>query len=157
ESTTQRGVFGRLKIYDLEDFRWDNRAAAGEILRRHADVCRRVRSAHVVRTYVCEPDCSGRYCVVVDEWLEGASLNETFRERAAPTLPRIAHDLLLGLKALHASRIVCRGLSPTSVLLQPTGAAVIADLELAKLLEQTRTIRPPQGFARDHFLAPEVY
>lgn len=156
-SQTIPGVFGRLKFYDMSDFRWDDRGAAMETLRRHSEACRHVQSPYVIRCYICEPDSSGRYCVVVDEWLEAQLLKAAFGDSVPSNLHRIAYELLLGLQALHEKGIVCRGLSPYTVLLKPCQSVVIADLELAKLLAHNRTIRPRNGFVHDRFLAPEVY
>lgn len=150
------GRWGRVKLYDLGEGSAPDFPTAFAMLRRHTTATAKVRSPYVVQTYLCEPNLSERYCYIVDEWIDGPRLSE-FSPATPAAVRGVARDLLLGLRALHEKQVICRGLSPATVVVQPHGPAVIVDLEVAKLQEGPHTVYTPRTrIADDPFLALEV-
>lgn len=71
-------------------------------------------------------------------------------------LPRLLHQIALGLSALRAVGVVFRELAPSRVLIaDDDGRAVLTDFELAKLLEGAPTVSVP-CWPDDPYRAPEV-
>jgi serine/threonine protein kinase len=109
---------------------------------------------------------TAHYLYLVTDFYEGGDLfnflrshHESMREAHAI---RIIAEVVLGLEAMHAMRLVYRDLKPENILLDSDGHVRIADLGLAKLLTPeasflTSTICGSLVYAGPEMLAGEKY
>ena len=79
---------------------------------------------------------------MVLEFMDKGSLQQVLQERKMNPLEEtmiapIAHQILVGLAALHENRIIHRDLKPANVLLSSSGAVKLCDFGLATLGEQS--------------------
>lgn len=132
-----------------------------ERFEREAVLAARIEHPNVVRVYEALVDAEP-YRIVM-EYVRGGTLEE--RLAAASPLSRdelaqIALDVLHGLEAIHAARIVHRDVKPSNVLLTASGEAKVADFGIARALDETSSPRhgtralPPSG--TPPFVAPEL-
>ncbi len=115
-----------------------------ERLRREAKALQRVQHPHVVELVSSGTDGDGSVYLVM-EFVDGPTLSDTLEEggmsrrKALETFDQI----LDGLQALHAARVIHRDLKPENVKLArkgPKRSAKILDLGIARLLDE-----PPQA------------
>ena len=136
----------RGKLYDLRgNVPTEDRHELKKYLRRHPEVCQKIHGheghhPNVARHRIAhkfDPD----YWWVIDEWIEGKSLNEHLEEGPLPPdrLPGVMRDILQGLQALHKAGIIRRELSPRYIYLTDD-RAVLTDFELAKLLDTNHSV-----------------
>jgi len=152
----------RGKLYDLrEHLAWQSLDDIEHWLTRHAEVCDRVRglSSRVGRNIDCFVNNDhSQYWWVVDEWIEGPSLEKAIERKTLryEQAALIMLDVADVLHVLHNSGLVYRALAPRSIFLTAAGA-VVTDFELTKILEGGRTVSPQVNWPKwDVFLAPEV-
>lgn len=130
---------GRGKFYHLSWLPPATRDQLSAQLSRHAEVCARVGPhPHIALTLSSTPVAQQEGWWVIDDWVGPETLAD--RLDAAPwprdKLPRLLHELALGLAALHDAKIVVRELAPARILIgEHDGRAVLTDFELAKLLD----------------------
>lgn len=100
---------------------------------------------------------------IVTEWLGGKTLGDVVndvrhskKELRFELIRRWFLDCCDGLVAIHSAGLVHRDIKPANILLTDTGRAVVADLGIAKLLEEgeglTTTALAPGTF---DYMAPE--
>lgn len=150
--------FGRGKFYHLSFLSTDDAEKKRTQVARHADVSDRIGPhPHVAEneSLLLIGDGSGAW--VVDRWIGQTTLEDRLASGPLPRdeLRRIMHEIALGLESLHKAGIVMRELSPARVLLaEEDGRAVLADFELAKLLDGKPTVS--DQWPDDVYRAPEV-
>jgi serine/threonine protein kinase len=149
---------GRGKWYDLLHLSTREREELRTHLLRHPAVCEQIGlHRHVAENISAAPGADGEAWWVVDRWIDGPTLAEELAGGAYPShrLPRLMHEVLLGLEGLHSAGVVFRELAPVRVLLAASdGRAVLTDFELAKLLDTGPTVST--DWPDDPFRAPEV-
>lgn len=152
------GKLGRGKFYVLSWLRAELTEDVRRKLSRHAEVCTKVKlHPHVAINHTSTPTGNQDGWWVVDEWVGEQTLADHLEQGPWPqaALPRLLHEIALGLSALHASGVVFRELAPSRVLIADNdGRAVLTDFELAKLLEGVPS--GPKDWPEDSFRAPEV-
>ena len=95
-------------------------------------------SPYIIRVYDFEQE--GDLLILRMEYAAGGSLSQrldTIRRKVAPPIPideavRIAHQVALGLAALHELDVVHRDVKPSNILFAEDGRAMLADLGLAQ-------------------------
>jgi serine/threonine protein kinase len=149
---------GRGKFYVLSWLREDLKADLRHKLTRHAEVCAQVKQhPHIANNLSSAPTASEDGWWVVDDWVGEKSLADFLDQHPWPQaqLPRLLHEIALGLSALHAAGIVFRELAPSRVLIDDNdGRAVLTDFELAKLLKGVPSVSA--DWPEDPFRAPEI-
>lgn len=153
-----QGRLGRGKYYHLS---WLSTKAKDEMrhkLSRHADVCHRVgQHPHLALNLVSTPAFSGDGWWVIDEWVGEKTLQSLLDNGGCPKreLPRLLHEIAIGMDALHRVEIVLREIAPSRVLLaEKDGRVVLTDFELAKLLDGSPSVS--SDWPEDPFRAPEI-
>lgn len=153
-----RTKLGRGKFYHLSWLPAATRESLQEKLSRHAEVSARVGShRHVAVNHTSTPVRDGHGWWVIDEWVGERTLADHLQSGPFPhdLLPRLLHDMALGLQTLHTAKIVARELAPARVLISDRdGHAVLTDFELAKLLDGSPSVS--SDWPEDMFRAPEI-
>jgi serine/threonine protein kinase len=152
--------FARAKHYQLASVPTDGQNRMNHYLHRHADICNKLArqapsNAHFPRHITSNGDPKGTAWWVIDEWIDGMTLGESLKCKPLPrdVLPRVMRGIAEGLKALHEQCIICRELSPDSVLCNDD-RVVLTDFELGKLLGGEPTVGKDLSFS--FYRAPEV-
>ena len=147
----------RGKCYDLVSMSSADRKNCKTQLLRHAEVCTRIKCDHVIRNLTTYEEISGERWWVIDEWLEGSSLAEIIGENRMRDYSKktIAVDVAQALLSMNEQGIVCRELSPSSIVVRKDGAAVLTEFELAKLLDGSPTVAT-DDWRVDPYRAPEA-
>ena len=152
------GRLGRGKYYVLSWLREELKSGIQHKLSRHAEVCALVGPhAHVATNLSSTPTAGDDGWWVVDEWVGERSLADLLESGTLPLemLPRLLHEVALGLAALHQVGIVFRELAPARVLIADRdNRCVLTDFELAKLTEGVPSVSG--DWPEDPFRAPEV-
>lgn len=92
---------------------------------------------------VLDVEVVGQDAFLILEYAAGGSLRELITQegRLGPeAFNRLASDLLSGLSALHARNTLHRDLKPSNVLIHADGTATLADLGVARDLEDENTL-----------------
>jgi serine/threonine protein kinase len=134
----------RGKLYELpEDKNFDLELLLPQ-LRRHASVISELNHPNIHRYYAFLRSASGREFWVVEENIEGDTLEILLRGRTLTdlaTVRKIMRGVAAGLQALHAKGIVHRELTPEAILVERgTKRAIITNFELAKLSGDPHTV-----------------
>lgn len=130
--------FSRGKFYQLSDVQSMNRKEFVDRLVRHPTVCSMLKGSElVVRNLDVRPFANDSAWWVLDEWIEGLSLNEFMEDSesiAFSDIRWIASSILDGLSDLHRSDVIFRELAPERVyVLSEQSQILLTDFELAKL------------------------
>lgn len=151
---------GRGKCYELRHLAVSERQRLEAHLRRHPEVCERIKGhPHVATNLTATFVENGGLWWVIDEPVDGPTLAERLAEGPleGASLKTVMTGLAAGLGALHAAGVVRRELSPRFVLLRKKDLSpVLTDFELAKLLDGVPTVSPAGGWPDDPYLAEEV-
>lgn len=147
----------RGKCYDLIGMSTADCENSKANLLRHAEVCNRIQSRNVNRNLTTFEEHSGDRWWVVDEWIDGVMLEEWNKQDELGVRDKmfVSLDIAKGLASLHSSDIVCRELSPTSVVIRNDQSAVLTEFELAKLLDGSPTVSTDK-WGSDPYRAPEA-
>lgn len=151
--------YARGKCYDLQGMASAERERCRTMLLRHAEVCTRIGShPHVIKNLTtCEAPSVDRWWVI-DEWVEGTTLEERMREpsHVPKSTKTVIQQTADALSALHSHGIVRRELSPRTVLiLRESDDVVLTEFELAKLLDGSPTVSSAE-WPVDPYRAPEA-
>ena len=146
---------GRGKKYDIDHLNPELREAWLPKLRRHAEVCSRVRHPRIPVHHSYFPvNRAETIWWVVDDWVPGKPLSEIVTtEDLSAKIPGYAWQLADGLAALHAVGIVRRDLSPDSIWVTDAGL-LLTEFELAKLGQGAPTVS--KHWPHNPYRAPEV-
>src|SRR5919108_3493524 len=89
-------------------------------------------------------------------WVEGESLADALRRgpRPIPTAHTLVRDLLGAAEHAHARGVILRRIVPLTLMLEPSGRAVITDLRYANWC--LPNVPPEERGAGGAFVAPEV-
>jgi serine/threonine protein kinase len=134
----------RGKRFDLRDMSTDDGLRCKTWIKRHPNVCEMLREhPNVMRNITAFHDSTANHYWVIDEWVEGITLERRLR-RGPMTIDEVVQlltDLANGLLALHEHGIIRRELHPASILLRESdGRAILTEFELSKLVERGPTV-----------------
>ena len=115
---------------------------------------------HLVRTYAIGHDPAADLHYLVLEYIDGPSAQELLdRHDRLPVGDAVAivHDIAQALVYTHARAVIHRDIKPGNILLTAAGAAKLADLGLAKKLDEPSLTQTAthQGFGTPYYVAPE--
>ncbi|MBO0610955.1 serine/threonine-protein kinase [Myceligenerans salitolerans] len=131
-------------------------AGARERLRREARALQRLK--HPAVASVIDVELDGTDAFIVTELVEGPTLEEEVDDRG-PLDPRdlyeLADQLADALEAVHAAGVVHRDLTPSNVLISPSGPVLI-DFGLAHARGDARATRTGFVMGTPGYLAPEL-
>lgn len=150
--------FGRGKCYDLLNPSLRDSERIREHLLRHPKVCARVGSHRTLAQNLSTfPGANGHSWWVIDQWVEGESLETTFQaaDWRSENTPRLAWEIAVGLQSLHVAGVIFRELAPRRVIVGvQDGRITLTDFELAKLMDNAPTVS--DDWPDDPYRAPEV-
>jgi len=134
----------REKRFDLRDMTTDEQQRCRTRIKRHPNVCESLHEhPNIVRNLTAFHDPAESFYWVIDEWIDGVTLQRTLGREKFP--PPVAKKLLLdvahGLQGLHKQGIIRRELNPATILIRDLdGRAVLTEFELAKLIDRGPTV-----------------
>lgn len=156
--------FARGKYYDLSLLPTPEQDCLQNYLMRHGNVCNSITKhpltknhPRFLRHFTTTPDPQRRGWWVVDDWIEGRTLEETLRpgHREKLRLPQILGEIADGIQVLHDVKIIRRELSPRFILLErETNSVFLTDFELGKLFNGSPTTRGQNSYSP--YRAPEA-
>lgn len=156
--------FARGKYYDLSLLPTPEQDCLQNYLMRHGNVCNCIAQhpltknhPRFLRHFTTTPDSPGNGWWVVDDWIEGRTLEEALRpgHRERLSLPRILREIADGIQVLHSVKIIRRELSPRFILLErETSSVFMTDFELGKLFNGSPTTRGQNAY--NPYRAPEA-
>jgi len=134
-----------------------------ERFRREADIGKRIRHAHVVRTYdVAHEEVEGQPVhYMVMEVIEGQTLDDLLKELG--TVPdhllyQIADQVLAALQAIHERGIVHRDIKPENIVITPDHRVLLMDLGVARLQGEGEALTQAGEFVGSlAYAAPEQF
>jgi serine/threonine-protein kinase len=111
---------------------------------------------NIVRTYAAGKDAaSGRHYLVL-EFVDGLSAHALCQESGRLSIPDAVHlalDVARALEHAHSRNIVHRDIKPDNILLTRAGLAKLADLGLAKRVDEASHLTVTrQGFGTTHYM-----
>ena len=132
--------FSRGKFYQLSDVQSINREEFVYRLVRHPTICTMLRDSDlIVKCLDVRPFTNNSAWWVLDEWIDGQSLDELMDEEVVISRENtewIASSILDGLTDLHRADVIFRELAPERVYVLPKQSKVtLTDFELARLGE----------------------
>jgi tetratricopeptide (TPR) repeat protein len=134
-----------------------NSPAALTRFRREVNIAREAASPRLVRVYDIGID--GDLWYLMMEVVRGESLRERMRRGplAIAEAIEITKEILEGLAALHALKVVHRDLKPENILLDADGVPKLADFGLARFIdeEHARTTVTGAVIGTTDYLSPE--
>ena len=134
----------RGKRFDLRDMSTDEEQRCRTWIKRHPAVCDALREhPSIARNITAFRDPVESYYWVIDEWIEGQTLQRILRKGAIAKVSakQLLLDMALGLKALHGQGIVRRELNPATVMIRDVDSqAILTEFELAKLIDRGPTV-----------------
>ncbi|MFI5403153.1 MAG: serine/threonine-protein kinase, partial [Planctomycetota bacterium] len=138
-------------------------ASAFERFRREAEIGRRIRHAHVVRTFdIGSADVAGEPVhYMVMELIEGQTLQGLLSELG--TVPghllfQIADQALDALAAIHERGIIHRDIKPQNIVITPDHRVLLMDLGVARLQADGQTLTQAGEFVGSiAYAAPEQF
>ncbi len=134
----------RGKRFDLRDMATDEEQRCRTWIKRHPQVCESLRNhPNIIRNIKAFHDPVESHYWVIDEWIEGESLQRKLRGGAFDLITgrQMMLDVARGLSALHQEGIIRRELTPASILIRNAdGRAILTEFELAKLIDRGPTV-----------------
>jgi serine/threonine-protein kinase len=136
-------------------------------LKREGQVLAKIDSLHVVKVHELGYSDGGKsHPFLVMERLVGRTLDDELRERGFLPVDRalqITVDILSGLSAVHAAKVVHRDIKPSNIFLcEPAGAAKLLDFGVVGLVEAVSGVsalahptRAGAAVGTPRFMAPE--
>jgi serine/threonine protein kinase len=126
---------------------------------REARVGKSLQFPHLVRTLSAERDPTSGASFLVLEYVDGPSC-QFLLDRTGPLAVRdavrVVLDVAMGLEYLHARRLVHRDIKPGNILLTTSGVAKLADMGLAKDLNESSDLTAlNQGFGTSWYMPYE--
>jgi len=138
-------------------------ASAFERFRREAEIGRRIRHPHVVRTFdIGFADVDGqRVHYMVMELIDGQTLSGLLAELGtvpAHLLFQIADQALDALAAIHERGIIHRDIKPQNIVITPDHRVLLMDLGVARLQAEGQTLTQAGEFVGSiAYAAPEQF
>ena len=123
---------------------------------REAQAAARIKSEHVVRTV--DVGFSGGYYYFAMEFVEGESVDTTLSidEMIPQTRAlRIIYQIALALRDAERAGIVHRDIKPGNILIREDGVAKLADLGLARDMDDASMTQDGVTFGTPNYMSPE--
>jgi eukaryotic-like serine/threonine-protein kinase len=134
----------------------DSMAADDEYLvrfRREARVAARLQHPNLVGVY--DFDAGARPYLVM-EYVPGGDLGSRAAAGDVPEPKRLARELLLALRHIHAAGVLHRDIKPQNVLIDADGRARLTDFGIAQPHDATSLTRAGHVIGTERYIAPEV-
>ncbi|HEX5137919.1 MAG TPA: protein kinase [Planctomycetota bacterium] len=138
-------------------------AAAFERFQREAEIGRRIRHAHVVRTFdIGSAEVDGQPVhYMVMELIDGQTLSGLLAELGTvpdQLLYQIADQALAALEAIHERGIIHRDIKPQNIVITPDHRVLLMDLGVARLQAEGQTLTRAGEFVGSiAYAAPEQF
>jgi serine/threonine-protein kinase len=111
---------------------------------------------NIVKAYVFGQDPASKKYFIVMEFVDGPTAQERLEKGGRLPLAdatQIVVDIARGLEYLHHQRYVHRDIKPGNILIAPDGSAKLADLGVAKYLENTQGLTTlDQGVGTPYYM-----
>jgi len=124
-------------------------------------IARRLDNAHILKSYV--PKRKRNYLYIVNEFVEGQTLNQWLTDNPKPTL-EIVRDIIeqiaKGLQVFHRKEMLHQDIRPNNIMIDKTGTVKIIDFgstRVAGLLEQSDTVLTEDILGTAQYTAPEYF
>lgn len=151
----------RAKKYNLEKLSDKEKRQIETLLKRHPKVVAQLegkKGIPVNRTVFEEKTSAGKYWWVIDQWIEGESLDSLLRGESLPekNLRKFSRSLLKILHELHAVNIILRDISPQSIIISSSkGQPFVIDFEFAFMVKAESTVSTG-NLLPNSYRAPEL-
>lgn len=134
----------RGKRFDLRDMTTDEQQRCRTWIKRHPNVCATLSEhPNIVRNLTAFHDPAESFYWVIDEWIEGESLQRSLGKEqfTAARAKALLLDVACGLQGLHQQGIIRRELNPTTIMIRRSdGRGILTEFELAKLIDRGPTV-----------------
>jgi serine/threonine-protein kinase len=124
---------------------------------REARLMARLDHPNIIRSYGVGEDHGYHYLAM--EYVNGGSLQDLLKREGKLSVGDATHVILACARALehaHAINVIHRDIKPANILLTRKGVVKVADLGLAKAVEEDVTLtRSGIGAGTPHYMAPE--
>ena len=127
-----------------------------ERITREVETLRGIDSEYYPKNYRFDVIERDRF-VLIEEYIEGAPLTNKITEYHEPSdALKLILEMAIGLSILWEKRIVHRDVKPDNTIVRPSGAPVIIDLGIARLLDrESITLNLQRGPLTRAYAAPE--
>ncbi|MQA76144.1 MAG: protein kinase [Solirubrobacterales bacterium] len=121
--------------------------------RREAQVAARLQHPNLVGVYDFD---AGLRPYLVMEYVGGGDLASRLDAGDAPDPERLARELLLALRHMHAAGVLHRDIKPQNVLIDADGRARLTDFGIAKPHDAASLTRTGEVIGTESYIAPEL-
>ncbi|WEV28933.1 serine/threonine-protein kinase [Streptomyces sp. 71268] len=136
----------------------DTQAAAMQRARREAEAIAKIEHPNVVTVHD-QVETDNQVWIVM-KLLDAGSLADLLRSQQVLAVPRaadIGHQILRGLRAVHAASVVHRDVKPGNVLVRDDGLVILVDFGIATFVGAASVTRPGSIIGTPPYLAPELF
>ncbi|GAA3352337.1 bifunctional serine/threonine-protein kinase/glutamate ABC transporter substrate-binding protein [Streptomyces antimycoticus] len=133
-------------------------AAAIQRARREAEAIAKIEHPNVVTVHD-QVETDNQVWIVM-KLLDAGSLADLLRRQKVLAVPRaadIGHQILQGLRAVHAASVVHRDVKPGNVLVRDDGLVILVDFGIATFEGATPVTRSGGVIGTPPYLAPELF
>ena len=137
--------------------RWNDDAAAIEVMRREALVGRRLSHPHLIP--ILSAHVGAAPCFLVMPWLDGSPLSKLIAAGRRPSLPAalwIVRQVAEALDALHGGGWMHADVKPSNIMLSPRGHATLLDFGFARQPADQTSLVDRCVAGTMHYIAPEM-
>ncbi|MET9930535.1 MULTISPECIES: serine/threonine-protein kinase [unclassified Streptomyces] len=135
-----------------------SQAAAMQRARREAEAIAKIEHPNVVTVHD-QVETDNQVWIVM-KLLDGRSLADLLRRRRMLAVPRaadIGHQVLQGLRAVHAASVLHRDVKPGNVLVRDDGHVILVDFGIATFEGATPLTRSGSIIGTPPYQAPELF
>nr|WP_315971614.1 serine/threonine-protein kinase [Streptomyces buecherae] len=132
--------------------------AAMQRARREAEAIAKIEHPNVVTVHD-QVETDNQVWIVM-KLLDAGSLADLLRSQQVLAVPRaadIGHQILRGLRAVHAASVVHRDVKPGNVLVRDDGLVILVDFGIATFVGAASLTRPGSIIGTPPYLAPELF
>ncbi|MEV7797289.1 serine/threonine-protein kinase [Streptomyces sp. NPDC087512] len=135
-----------------------SQAAAMQRARREAEAIAKIEHPNVVTVHD-QVETDSQIWIVM-KLLDAGSLADLLREQKVLAVPRaadIGHQILQGLRAVHAASVLHRDVKPGNVLVRDDGQVILVDFGIATFEGATPLTRSGSVIGTPPYQAPELF
>ncbi|MEU3959671.1 serine/threonine-protein kinase [Streptomyces buecherae] len=145
-------------LLDRNAMNADTQVAAMQRARREAEAIAKIEHPNVVTVHD-QVETDNQVWIVM-KLLDAGSLADLLRSQQVLAVPRaadIGHQILRGLRAVHAASVVHRDVKPGNVLVRDDGLVILVDFGIATFVGAASLTRPGSIIGTPPYLAPELF